>query len=106
MTCFRMNSGETFRKYCTKTGMNYRTLYSRLDKKGLTPEEVVATPTRKYGSHTLLDGRPLKVACEACGLPYTTVLNRVYSGKETLQEAFDYLYERRIKRVRLFGRNA
>lgn len=106
MTCFRVKTGETLRKYCKNNGLKYSTLYTRLDKKGLTPEEALQTDTRKYGCHTLKDGKTLREACTSVGIPYTTVLNRVYTGKETLQEAFDFLYERRMKRVKLFGRNA
>lgn len=97
-----MRTGETLRRYCKRTGMNYHTIYTRLDKFGMTPDEVVKTSTRKYGEYILEDGRPLKQACKDSDIPYTSVLNSVSKGKETLQQSFNRLYERRMKRVRLF----
>lgn len=106
MTCFRLRTGETLRSYCRKTGLNYNTVFSMLDKRGCTPDEVIKITPRAYKSHILKDGRELRTACREVGIPYTTVLSRVNSGKWTAQAAFDKLLERRLKRVKLFGRDA
>lgn len=106
MTCFRLSTGETLSKYCKRTGLNYNTVFSILDKRGCTPDEVIKITPRHYNSHILNDGRELVQACRESGIHYTTVLSRINSGKWTAQEAFDSLYERRMKRVKLFGRNA
>ncbi len=106
MTCFRLSTGETLRSYCRKTGLNYNTIFSMIDKRGCTPDEVIKINPRTYQSHILRDGRELRTACREAGIPYTTVLSRVNSGKWTAQAAFDSLFERRMKRVKLFGRNA
>lgn len=105
MTCFRLSTGETLCKYCRRTGLNYNTVFSLLDRSGCTPDEAVKIPPRVYTNYRLSDGRGLRTACKEAGIPYTTVLSRIKSGKWTAQAAFDSLFERRIKRVKLFGRN-
>ena len=41
MTCFVLNTGTTLRKYCLEKGLNYSTIYKRLDRLGITPEEAL-----------------------------------------------------------------
>lgn len=41
MTCFVLNTGTTLRKYCLEKGLNYNTIYKRLDRLGITPEEAL-----------------------------------------------------------------
>lgn len=42
MTCFKMKSGENLHSFCKKNGIIYSTIFTRIDRMGLTPEEAIA----------------------------------------------------------------
>lgn len=58
MTCFVLNTGTTLRKYCLVKGLNYSTIYKRLDRLGITPEEALKmdNPSCKYK----MNGLPIR----------------------------------------------
>ena len=56
MTCFRIGN-ETLHQYCKRTGLNYKTIWLRLEN-GLTPDEAVKEPMkRKNNVKYLINGK-------------------------------------------------
>ena len=39
--CYVLKTGETLHSYCKRTGENYKKLYFRCDRRGLSPDEAL-----------------------------------------------------------------
>ena len=74
MTCFRLQNGETLRRYCIRTGNSYHTMVSRINTMGITPDQAVKlSPIKPKGIHKAF-GEPLKKVCRDTDQNYESVL--------------------------------
>ena len=99
MTCFRLNQRKTVRQWCLENGVNYNSVYNRIEQ-GMEPEYACREALKYKGkrfSHPRLfyKERPIRDIYRHDNKSYALVLRKIRDGMTT-EEAIQY--ERRLRR--------
>lgn len=90
MALLRMNDGETLRKFCLRTGINYDRIWHIIEETGYSPEDAVEEFRRRKlkPKHLYFIGKiPLTYVCKELGVLLSSVINRTSRTGETEAEA-------------------
>lgn len=97
MTCFVLNTGTTLRKYCLEKGLKYNTIYKRLDRLGITPEEALKMDNSscKYK----MNGLPIRRLLEV--KKYDKFLHTMRRKHLSVEEAYNLVIKGKREEINL-----
>lgn len=106
MTCFRLNQRKTVRQWCLENGVNYNSVYNRIEL-GMTPKMACREALRYKGkrySHPLLfyKEKPIRDIYRNNTKGYALVLSKIRQGM-TPEQAIQY--EKRLRRFKNENKN-
>lgn len=101
MTCFRLSRGKTVHQWCIENGVNYNSVYNRIEK-GMNPEyacrEALKVKGKRYSHPSFFyKERPIRDIYRNDNNGYSLVLSKIREGM-TPEQAIQY--ERRLRRFK------